>query len=248
MPMITPTNKSVTKFEGLHLYHAPFSNCAMRVRIALAEKQLEWTSHLINLSKGEQRSKEYLGINPNGVVPTLVDEGVVIIDSTDIIDYLDTTYEPKSLCPDTEAEMQAMYDWMHMAKDNHLSIKTYMYYKLSATGLSEEELIEYRKNQTYDKALLAFHEHRSTYGFSQEDIDKATAVLDDCFAKMDVRLKDHDWLVGDAFSLADITWIPQLVVLGRAGYPFAQYAHFERWKNAIMARPSFKQAVTDWLK
>ncbi|MFT0771812.1 glutathione S-transferase N-terminal domain-containing protein [Psychrobacter aquimaris] len=46
MPMITPTNKSVTKFEGLHLYHAPFSNCAMRVRIALAEKQLEWTSHL----------------------------------------------------------------------------------------------------------------------------------------------------------------------------------------------------------
>ncbi|MGO1282259.1 MAG: glutathione S-transferase family protein [Psychrobacter sp.] len=53
---------------------------------------------------------------------------------------------------------------------------------------------------------------------------------------------------GDAFSLADITWIPQLVVLNRAGYPFSQYAHFERWKNAVMARPSFKQAVTDWLK
>ncbi|GAF53186.1 glutathione S-transferase [Psychrobacter sp. JCM 18900] len=70
MPVITPRNKPVTKFEGLHLYHAPFSNCAMRVRIALAEKQLEWTSHLIDLSKGEQRSKEYLGINPNGVVPT----------------------------------------------------------------------------------------------------------------------------------------------------------------------------------
>ncbi len=65
---------------------------------------------------------------------------------------------------------------------------------------------------------------------------------------MDARLKDHDWLVGDAFSLADITWIPQLVVLGRAGYPFAQYAHFERWKNVIVAHRSFKQAVTDWLK
>ncbi len=177
----------------------------MRVRIALAEKQLEWTSHLVDLSKGEQRSKEYLGINPNGVVPTLVNEGVVIIDSTDIIDYLDTIYEPKLLCPDTKAEMQAMYDWMHMAKDNHLSIKTYMYYKLCATGLSEEELIEYRKNQTYDKALLAFHEHRSRYGFSQEYIDKATAVLDDCFAKMDVRLKNHDCLVSDAFLLAEVT-------------------------------------------
>ncbi len=248
MPIITPTNKSVTTFTGLHLYHAPFSNCAMRVRIALAEKKLQWTSHLIDLSKGEQRTKEYLGINPNGVVPTLVDEGVVIIDSTDIIDYLDATYEPNSLRPDTEAEQQAMYDWMHMARDNHLSIKTYMYYQLGVTGLSEAVLAEYRKNQTYDKALLEFHEHRSQHGFSQTDIDTATAVLNDCFAKMDARLKDHDWLAGDDFSLADITWIPQLVVLNKAGYPFAQYRHFECWKNAVMARPSFKQAVTDWLK
>ena len=177
----------------------------MCVRIALVEKQLEQTSHLIDLSKGEQRSKEYLGINPNGVVPTLVDKGMVVIDSTDIVNYLDTTYEPNSLRPDSEAEMQAMYDWMHMAKDNHLSIKTYMYYKLGATGISEEEPTEYRKNQTYDKALLAFHEHCSTHGFSQEDVDKATAVLDDCFAKMDVRLKDHDQLVGDGFSLAEVT-------------------------------------------
>jgi len=48
--------------------------------------------------------------------------------------------------------------------------------------------------------------------------------------------------------LPDITWTPQLVVLNRAGYPFAQYAHFERWKNVVMACPSFKKAVTDWLK
>ena len=167
MPIITPTNKYVTIFKGLHLYHAPFSNCAMRVRIAIAEKQLEWTRHLIDLSKSEQRTKKYLGIIPNDVVPTLVDEGVVIIDSADIINYLNTTYKLNSLRPDTESELQTMYDWIYMARDNYLSIKTYMYYKLGATGISKEELVEYRKNQTYDnKALLEFHEHCSQHGFS----------------------------------------------------------------------------------
>ncbi len=50
MGIIKPTNKSVESFKGLHLYHAGFSNCSMRVRIALEEKKLAWTNHLVDLS------------------------------------------------------------------------------------------------------------------------------------------------------------------------------------------------------
>ena len=43
--IVDPTNKSVTELRGLHLFHADISNCSMRVRMALAEKGLPWTSH-----------------------------------------------------------------------------------------------------------------------------------------------------------------------------------------------------------
>ena len=113
---------------------------------------------------------------------------------------------------------------------------------------STEQMEEYRKNQTTNEALLRFHERfNSDEGFSDDDLAQATAVIDDCFEKMNNRLKDNDWLTGNAFSLADITWIPQLVVLKAANYPFENYPNLERWKNAIIQRPSFKQGVLDWL-
>ena len=51
--IVTPTNKSVTALEGLHLFHANISNCSMRVRMVLAEKELPWTSHHLDLRKKE---------------------------------------------------------------------------------------------------------------------------------------------------------------------------------------------------
>ncbi|WP_028865904.1 glutathione S-transferase family protein [Psychromonas aquimarina] len=251
MGIIKAGNKSVESLKGLHLYHFGFSNCAMRVRIALEEKGLEWQSHLVDIMKGEQLTKEYIGINPNAVVPTLVDNGVVIIDSADIIDYLDKEYSAGSLRPGSQENEQQMYDWVYLARDNHLSIKTYMY---ANVGLLEkmkrtpEAMEEYRKNQTFDSALLEFHERfNSNEGFSKEDLHKATTVIDDCFAQMNERLKDHDWLAGDNFSLADIAWIPQLVILKVAKYPFENYPHLVKWKNAVIERPSFKQGVLAWL-
>ena len=251
MGIIKPTNTSVKSFKGLHLYHADFSNCSMRVRIALEEKKRDWTSHNVDLVKGENLTKEYFGINPNGVVPTLVDDGVVIIESTDIIDYLDKKFTPGSLRPESEKDLQLMYDWMHLASDNHLSIKTYMYGNVkNGPNLKRtaEQMADYRQKQTFNTALLEFHERfNSNEGFTKKDLDNATAVVDGCFRRMNERLADNDWLAGESFSLADITWIPQLVVLKVANYPFENYPNLEKWKNAIIKRPSFKQGVMAWL-
>ncbi|GAD88626.1 hypothetical protein VHA01S_008_00220 [Vibrio halioticoli NBRC 102217] len=251
MPIVKPTNKSVETLKGLHLYHTGFSNCAMRVRIALEEKGLEWESHALDLQKGENLTAEYFGINPNGVVPTLVDDGVVIIDSADIIDYIDQKFTPNSLRPSNECDLQQMYEWMYLARDNHLSIKTYMYSNVkNPQGMkrNEQEMADYREKQTFDSALLAFHERFNSHnGFSAEEKAQATAIIDQCFSKMDKRLSDHQWLVGENFSLADITWIPQLVVLKAANYPFENYPNLEQWKNAIIQRPSFERAVKQWL-
>jgi len=65
----------------IELYHTNMSVCSQKVRFALAEKKLRWEDHHINLQAGEQLRPEYLKLNPNAVVPTLVDNGTVIIES-----------------------------------------------------------------------------------------------------------------------------------------------------------------------
>lgn len=81
------------------LYHNDMSTCSQKVRFALAEKGLGYESRLLNLRAGDQQRPEYVKLNPNAVVPTLVDGGPVLIEATVINEYLDDAYEPGSLKP-----------------------------------------------------------------------------------------------------------------------------------------------------
>ena len=83
----------------IELYHNDMSVCAEKVRFALAEKAIPWTSHHLNLRAGDQQKPEYLKLNPNALVPTLVDNGTVIIESTVINEYLDDAYPELRLRP-----------------------------------------------------------------------------------------------------------------------------------------------------
>ena len=55
------------------LYHNDMSVCAQKVRFALAEKKLKWENRHLSLRAGDQQKPEYLKLNPNAVVPTLVE-------------------------------------------------------------------------------------------------------------------------------------------------------------------------------
>jgi glutathione S-transferase len=89
MPEIEPADKSLKSLQGLHLWHAAMSSCSQRVRIALAETGRDYESHLINLEKDEHATAAYQAIHPKGLVPALVDNGHLIIESIDIIRHID---------------------------------------------------------------------------------------------------------------------------------------------------------------
>lgn len=126
--IVTPTNKSVTELEGLHLFHADISNCSMRVRMVLAEKELPWTSHHLDLRKKETVTPEYFGIHPKGLVPTLVHNGVVHVESNEIIAYLDETYPDPPLQPQSAKEREVMHEWLRTATEIHVpAVKTLIY-------------------------------------------------------------------------------------------------------------------------
>src|SRR5215213_2942892 len=86
---LSPTYGEMTMLE---LYHDWRSFCSIKVRLCLAEKQLPWESRFIDLMKLEHTSPEYLKLNPNGVVPTLVHDGIAIQESTVINECLEESF------------------------------------------------------------------------------------------------------------------------------------------------------------
>lgn len=249
MPTITPTNRSVLELEGLHLYHSSVSNCSMRVCLTLEEKGLKWQSHHLDLRKKEHITEEYFGINPNGLVPTLVHDGKVLIESADIIDYLDLEFPEPPLRPTSDAEIEAMHQWMYRAAGIHLkAVKTHIYATRMRGAMTQgaEEKQRYEKLQQNEE-LLEFHRKSASDGFTQEELDAAKATLDECFADLNEALEGHDWIVGDMFSLADIAWIPVKFTLHvLAGYSFDDYPNVATWAKRIESRPSYKAAILDW--
>jgi glutathione S-transferase len=85
--------------EMLTLYHNDMSVCAAKVRIALAAKKLDWNGMHLDLRRGDAQEPEYLKLNPNAVVPTLVHDGRVVIESTVICEYVDDQWPDQSLKP-----------------------------------------------------------------------------------------------------------------------------------------------------
>src|SRR5271170_5645298 len=101
----------------LVLYHAAHSTCSQKVRLVLHEKGAKFDEVRIDLAKKEQLKPDYLKLNPNGVVPTLLDDGVPIIESSVICEYLDEKYPQNPLMPDGTVERAHTRAWMHYIEE-----------------------------------------------------------------------------------------------------------------------------------
>ena len=106
--------------ESLILYHGWSSSASRKVRFALAEKQLAYVSHPINIRKNEHHSPEYRKINPNAVVPALIHNGAQLIESTFINEYLDEAFPGNPLRPATPLERHAMRLWCRDVDEKYL--------------------------------------------------------------------------------------------------------------------------------
>ena len=247
MAVISPTDKSVETLEGIHLYHGGISNCSMRVRMTLIEKGLPWTGHHLDLKLKENISDAYFAINPNGLVPTLIDNGVVHIESNDIIDYLDETYPEPSLR--AAGDEDGMLEWLRLAASIHVpAVKPYVYAtkmqkKLKKTAEEQEKYDELQKNDE----LKEFHaRHAGGSEFGEQDVATARGILEECFARLENALDGRDWIMGDRFTLADISWIPLHFVLVGCGYPFENHPNVSHWAAAFEDRESYRDGILKW--
>ena len=92
--------REVLDWKGLHLLHFAGSSCSQKTRIFLNLKGVAWESHPVNLAAQKNYTPWFLGINPRGLVPVLVHDGRVIIESNDILAYLEEIFPEPPLIPD----------------------------------------------------------------------------------------------------------------------------------------------------
>ena len=101
----------------LELYHDNLSVCAQKVRIVLSEKSQPWTNHHLSLANGEHLTPQFKAMNPRGVVPVLVHDGNVIVESSVICSYLDEVFPNPPLMPRNPVERAAMRLWCKLPDD-----------------------------------------------------------------------------------------------------------------------------------
>ena len=114
--------REVLGWKGVHVLHFMGSSCSQKLRIFLNLKGIPWQSHPIDLPGNENFQPWFLGINPRGLVPVLVDDGAVHIESNDIIQYLEKKFPTPKLIPaGHENEVAAL---LKHEDDLHLDLRT----------------------------------------------------------------------------------------------------------------------------
>ncbi len=248
--IVNPTNKSVTKLEGLHLFHSDMSNCSMRVRMALVEKDLPWTSHHLDLRKKEAVTPEYFGIHPKGLVPTLVHDGVVHIEFERDHRISGRTFSRSAAATqiagtaEGNARLAAHRDRNSCpgGEDADLHPKNRQSAAQERRGGCEVSLA----CSAIPNCLPFTAPPRAAAACRQEKVDAAERRLLDLFGKAESELEQHEWLVGDQFSLADIAWVPLHFTLVGVDFPFERFPRVSAWAEAIRERPSFQEGVLRW--
>jgi glutathione S-transferase len=248
MGLYDSQSAEVRDLRGLHLYHFVLSNCSQRVRLALEEKELEWTSHHMNLGQNEHVTPEYQAINPNGVVPTLVHDGQVVIESNDILIYLEEKFPEPSLVPSASGDRDAMAQWIERAGSIQGTIKS----------LSHELMFRpFRKVGPEDVAFLAEnHSNRALVDFMRdysEDgaawkarVEQAQVEMKDVLGELNAFLGANPWLSGATFGLADISWVVNSNRLVQAQYKLDPYPDLLGWHERVTQRPAFDRAVASY--
>ncbi len=248
VPIINSSSAEARSLKGLHLYRFSMSNCSQKARLCLEEKGLQWTSHPVDLLNSRHLTPEFVAINPKGLVPVLVHDGVVVTESSDIIDYLDQHFPSPPLRPADPAERELMYRWLKLWDETQISLKT-----LSHNTILKGRTAEMRNQMGKLESLVKndeladfMREFTSEQGLSRERLARSTQWIVQMLTEMDQRLAQHQWLAGDAFSLADLAWSIDIHRFELIKFPMERYAAMLAWYRRIEARPGFQRMVFDY--
>jgi len=252
-------SNNVFQSEGrghvLKLFTAHNSICTQKVFLTLLEKGLPWTSEYIDLFNNEQYRPDYLRLNPKGVVPTLINEGRAIIESTLICEYLDETFPEPPLAPDTAYGRSQMRRWSKHIDEGVFEATR----EISFSAMFRDKM----KNMTQEQRDGRYRNigdpgrrarMMSTYeqGCDSPFVEQGIFAFEKMFGEMEESLADgRPWLVGQDFSLGDINVMPfaaRLDYLKILDVWIGSRPLVTGWWQRARARSSYEGAIAGLLK
>ena len=197
----------------IRLYDLPQSPYCQKVRLILAEKDLSYEKTFVDLMKNEQKSPDFLRLNPYGKVPVLIDDGEAIYDSTVINEYLEDEYPHPPLMPEASGERARVRMFEDFADNS-----------FTAQG-----------------GLLAAELRKPAEQVDQDRVQRYRADLVRVLEFLERQLDGKDYVAGD-FSLADLAFIPRMLQLPGLGVEIpARLKNVLSWSDRLRQRPSVHQ-------
>jgi len=197
----------------IKLYDYPQCPFCRKVRIVLAEKGIKYERIFVDLRKKEQKKEDFLRLNPYGKVPVLIDDGVVIYESSVINEYLDEKYPNPPLMPSdfaARAKVRILVDFC----ESHFFPLWYNIYK----------------------EITFKTEHERNKG----SIEKSKNEIKEYLYRLDRELKGQEYLAG-SYSLADIAFTPKIVLFESLGIQVdSELKNVRSWVEKIKSRSSYK--------
>jgi glutathione S-transferase len=233
---------------NLKYYHAEPAANSLKSMIPLLEKGLPFQSIYVDLHKFEQHSDWFVAINPEGQVPVLDHDGVIVTHTSVINEYLEDVFPDIPLRPRDPAGRARMRYWNKFCDEQVMNY-------VSMHGWHRMVGIIARKLDSGDFERLMEHiplpDQRKKWrtarsGFSDGDLANATRKIEVAVDRVEQQLQNSLWLAGDTYTLADINFFaiggmaldrlfPQMHVGTRA-------PRLAQWVLRMYERPAVKAA------
>jgi glutathione S-transferase len=203
----------------MKLYMNRLSPNVRRVRLTAAVLGIELEEHALDFTKGEHKAADYVALNPNGAVPTLVDGDFVLTESRAIMQYLASKKPESGLLPHDEAGRANVTRWQFWDA-SHFSpqLGTIVFQRMLKPmfGMGEPDAAK------IDEALVSYR--------------RFAAVLD-------AQVQSKGYVVGNALTLADLTLASSLMYAAQTDIPVAEFPNMQKWFARVTALEAWSKSA-----
>jgi GST-like protein len=224
--------------------------------LMLKEKGADFRYHYIDMGKREQHTAQYLALNPDGTVPTVVHDGLVLTESSPTLEYLDAALGGPPLSPRDPVQLWRMRWWMRFV-DLNLCPALAMFGGAGASAQMPEQDPQEVEQQV---RTIPMPERRRVWRLilmhqvPEAELAESQRRIDAGIRRLECALGEHPWLAGADYSLADIVALATVHSMP-SFRPEAVNDHktprFMDWLRRAHARPGIQAAFAlgrGWVK
>lgn len=235
---------------ALKYYHAEPAANSLKSMIPLKEKGLEFESVYVDLHKFEQHSDWFIKLNPEGQVPVLDHDGVLITHTTVINEYLDDAFPDAPQLRPADPVGKARVRYWNKFVDEHVMNYVSMWGWHRMVGVIARNV----ESGEFEKLLerIPLHEQREKWrtarsGFSEADLANATRKIELAVDKVQEQLGRSEWIAGDMFTTADVNFYSMCGMMVERMFPEMDVANraprLIDWRKRMEARPGVQAAL-----